>query len=431
MWVVGMGKARAFIFGVLAAILILVVLAFFIFNNRFGFMLRLMGPKHEVPQEHLDKLQKMFSDDPTLGGSSDANSQLCVFQVSPGIVGDIDIFDEIPDSWLAKTLTDREINEPQPEEDYFLLLDGTPGYGDDEFWLYVRHFKASAPTLMLEEGWVRATNLQAQTPECRLDGLVSEDVPVPTAIRGPVATATVVVSVVTPGQGKSPCIYRAQPGIVGDVDIFDEIPQSWLDKTLHDREIDEPQPETDLFLLLDETPGHGDDEFWLYVRHFKASAPTLMLEEGWVRATNLQAQTPECRLDGLVSEDVPVPTAIRGPVATATVVVSVVTPGQGKSPCIYRAQPGIVGDVDIFDEIPQSWLDKTLHDREIDEPQPETDLFLLLDETPGYGDDEYWLHVHHFKASAPDTMLEKGWVRVTNLQALTTECMLETLMQQR
>ncbi|MDE0673212.1 MAG: hypothetical protein OXH72_15870, partial [Caldilineaceae bacterium] len=70
-------------------------------------------------------------------------------------------------------------------------------------------------------------------------------------------------------------------------------------------------------------------------------------------------------------------------------------------------------------------------DREIDEPQPETDFFLLLEETPGYGDDEYWLHVHHFKALAPDIMLEKGWVRVTNLQALTTECTLEALMQHR
>lgn len=43
-----MGKARAFIFGVLATILVLVVLAFFTFNDRFGLMLRLMGPKYEV-----------------------------------------------------------------------------------------------------------------------------------------------------------------------------------------------------------------------------------------------------------------------------------------------------------------------------------------------------------------------------------------------
>ena len=426
-----MEKARAFIFGVLATILVLVVLAFFIVNDRFGWMLRLMGPKYEVPQEHLDKIQEMFSNQPTLDRSSDANGQLCVFQVNPGILGDIDIFDEIPDSWLAKTLTDREINEPQPEEDYFLLLDETPGYGDDEFWFYVRHFKASAPTIMLEEGWVRATNLQAQTPECSFDGLVSEDAPVPTAIRNPTATSTVVVSVVTPVQGEPPCIYRAQPGIVGDIDIFDEIPQSWLDKTLHDREIDEPQPETDFFLLLDETPGYGDDEYWLHVHHFKAMAPGIMLEKGWVRVTNLQAQTPECSLDGLVSEDVPVPTATRSPTATTTVVVPVVTPAKEESPCVYRAQPGIVGDIDIFDEIPQGWLDKTLYDREIDEPQPETDFFLLLEETPGYGDDEYWLHVHHFKALAPDIMLEKGWVRVTNLQALTTECTLEALMQHR
>ena len=354
--------------------------------------------------------------------SSDENEQLCVFQVNPGIVGDIDIFDEIPDSWLAKTLTDREINEPQPEEDYFLLLNRTPGYGDDEFWFYVRHFKASAPTIMLEEGWVRATNLQVQTPECSFDGLVSEAASVPTVIRSQTATATVVVPVETPAQEESPCVYRAQPGIVGDIDIFDEIPQGWLDKTLHDREIDEPQPDIDLFLLLDETPGYGDDEYWLHVYHFKASAPSIMLEKGWVRVTNLRALTPECSLDGLVSEDVSVPTA------TATVVV---TPAQEEPPCVYRAQPGIVGDIDIFDEIPQGWLDKTLHDREIDEPQPDIDLFLLLDETPGYGDDEYWLHVHHFKASAPTIMLEKGWVRVTNLQALTNECTLESLMQHR
>ncbi|MCE2467827.1 MAG: hypothetical protein J4G06_07350 [Caldilineaceae bacterium] len=116
----------------------------------------------------------MFSDPPILDGSSDANGQLCVFQVIPGIVGDIDIFDEIPDSWLAKTLTDREINEPQPEEDYFLLLNETPGYGDDEYWLHVRHFKASAPTIMLEEGWVRATNLQAMTTECSLEALMPQ-----------------------------------------------------------------------------------------------------------------------------------------------------------------------------------------------------------------------------------------------------------------
>ena len=408
-----MEKTRSFIFGMLTTILVLVVLAFAIFNNRFGLVLRLMDIKSEVPQETVNRLQEMFHESPSSVIPTGEDGQPCVFQAKPGIAGDIDIFDDIPDSLLAKTLKDREINEPQPEEDYFLLLDETPGYGDDEFWFHVRHFKASAPTIMLEEGWVRVTNLQALTPECSLGGLVTQDVPVLPTNPVPTATATVAVPVGTPGPEESPCVYRAQPGIVGDIDIFDEIPQGWLDKTLQDREIDEPQPDIDLFLLLDETPGYGDDEFWLYVRHFKASAPTIMLEEGWVRVTNLQALTLECSLGGLVTQDVPVPTATRVPTATATVAVPVGTPGPEESPCVYRAQPGIAGDIDIFDEIPQGWLDKTLQDREIDEPQPDIDLFLLLDETPGYGDDEFWLYVRHFKASAPTIMLEEGWVRVT------------------
>ncbi len=98
-----------------------------------------------------------------------------------------------------------------------------------------------------------------------------------------------------------------------------------------------------------------------------------------------------------------------------------------REPCIYRAIPGGTGDIDIFDKIPQSWLDKTRFDREIDEPQPNEDYFLLLDPTPGYGDDEYWLYVSHFKANNPNTMLDKGWVRATNLEATTSACELSTL----
>ena len=217
-----------------------------------------------------------------------------------------------------------------------------------------------------------------------------------------------------------PCVYRAIPGPTGDIDIFDEIPQSWLDKTRFDREIDEPQPNEDYFLLLDPEPGYGDDEFWLFVVHFKAVSPRIMLERGWVRVTNLEAITSECGLSDLSDAATP-----ETPVSKAKDDFQGIE-GEGE-PCVYRAIPGITGDIDIFDEVPQGLLDKMRFDREIDEPQPNEDYFLLLEPTPGYGDDEYWLYVSHFKANYPNTMLDKGWVRATNLEATTNACKLPTL----
>ena len=231
------------------------------------------------------------------------------------------------------------------------------------------------------------------------------------------------------------CVYRANPGPTGDIDIFDEIPQSWLDKTLTDREIDEPQPNEDFFLLLEPTPGYGDDEFWLFVVHFKAVSPRIMLEKGWVRVTNLEAIASRCGLSDLTEPETPDMTVTgedpdaeetpETPVSKAKEDVQG-TAGEAES-CVYRAIPGITGDIDIFDEVPQGLLDKMRFDREIDEPQPDEDYFLLLEPTPGFGDDEYWLYVNHFKIFNPQVMLEKGWVRVTNLEALTPECELPEL----
>lgn len=124
------------------------------------------------------------------------------------------------------------------------------------------------------------------------------------------------------------------------------------------------------------------------------------------------------------------PTSVvpRVPAAKDTVIPKVKPINQELS-CLYKPLPGITGDIDIFDEIPRSWRDKILHDREIDEPKPETDRFVLLDTTPNFSDDEYWLHVQHFKVSSPTVMLAYGWVRASNLQALTDKCTLGNLLK--
>ena len=125
------------------------------------------------------------------------------------------------------------------------------------------------------------------------------------------------------------------------------------------------------------------------------------------------------------------PTSVvpRIPAAAKDTVIPKVKPSNQELSCLYRPLPGITGDIDIFDEIPRSWRDKILHDREIDEPKSETDRFVLLDTTPNFSDDEYWLYVQHFKVSSPTAMLAYGWVRASNLQALTTECTLENLLK--
>ena len=125
----------------------------------------------------------------------------------------------------------------------------------------------------------------------------------------------------------------------------------------------------------------------------------------------------------------PTSVAPRIPAVAKNTVIPKVKPSDQELSCLYRPLPGITGDIDIFDEIPRSWRDKILHDREIDEPKSETDHFVLLDATPNFSDDEYWLYVQHFKVSSPTVMLAYGWVRAANLQALTTECTLGNLLK--